>query len=73
MSRQELMLLNSVTGIDAPRREKRNAVLSQRMEASVATLPLYRKDALTIGELVFIALDGFASEFKVGVGRVVEV
>eukprot|EP00965_Chrysotila_dentata_P203889 6182008-Pleurochrysis_carterae.AAC.1 len=64
MSRHELVLLNSVTGIDAPRREKRNAVLSQRMQESASALPSCRQDAPDVGELVFMALDAFESEFK---------
>eukprot|EP00965_Chrysotila_dentata_P061551 2037859-Pleurochrysis_carterae.AAC.1 len=43
------------------------------MEVSASALSLFRQNAPAVGELVFLALDEFESEFKVAVGRVVEV
>ena len=67
---EQLALINGATGIDDSKALKRQAVkaLKLRSDIDVMVMP-----PLLSGRLVFVQLDAFEGEFKIGLGRIERV
>ena len=65
-----LPMVNVLTGINAPRKERDEAIREHRANVALATMPLSAaREDLRRGDLYFGELDDFEGEFRVGLFR----